>query len=95
MPQSVTYWWVRADSGGGPHGACVIVPMHSAARPLQAVLNKFPGVFLKVDGVPGVRTSDAFNKVTGHFLMGDRFYLLRFALFTCSFQPDHLVPGSW
>lgn len=42
-----------------------------AARTLQTALNSFPGVFLRVDGVPGPRTSDAFQKVTGHFLMGD------------------------
>jgi hypothetical protein len=35
------------------------------------MLNTFPGIFVKVDGVPGERTSDAFRKVTGHFLFGD------------------------
>jgi len=38
---------------------------------LQRMLNKFPGIFVKVDGIPGARTSDAFKKVTGHFLIGD------------------------
>ena len=42
-----------------------------AARTLQAALNQFPGVSLFVDGVPGQRTSDAFRRVTGHFLKGD------------------------
>jgi len=41
------------------------------AKMLQRSLNTFPGIFLKVDGVPGTRTSDAFQKVTGHFLKGD------------------------
>ncbi len=38
---------------------------------LQTFLNKFPGVYVKVDGIPGKRTSDAFKKVTGYFLMDD------------------------
>jgi lysozyme family protein len=42
-----------------------------AARKLQQALNKFPGVFLRVDGVPGQRTSDACSRVLGHFLAGD------------------------
>lgn len=41
------------------------------AEELQRALNKFPGVFVKVDGFPGERTSDAFKKVTGHYLVGD------------------------
>lgn len=41
------------------------------AEMLQRALNAFPGVFVKVDGVPGPRTSEAFFKVTGHFLQGD------------------------
>jgi lysozyme family protein len=42
-----------------------------AARALQRALNLQPGIFLRVDGVPGRRTSDALRKVTGHFLSGD------------------------
>jgi lysozyme family protein len=42
-----------------------------AARHLQMFLNRFPGIFVKVDGVAGEKTSDAFKKVTGHFLLGD------------------------
>jgi lysozyme family protein len=38
---------------------------------LQKILNTFPGIFLKVDGIAGDRTSDAFKKVTGRFLFGD------------------------
>jgi hypothetical protein len=43
-----------------------------SAKELQEALNRFPGIFLLVDGIPGGRrTSDAFRKVTGHFLQGD------------------------
>jgi lysozyme family protein len=38
---------------------------------LQKILNTFPGIFVKVDGIAGDRTSDAFKKVTGRFLFGD------------------------
>jgi lysozyme family protein len=38
---------------------------------LQRLLNTFPGIFVKEDGLAGERTSDAFRKVTGHFLSGD------------------------
>ena len=38
---------------------------------LQRMLNTMPGIFVKVDGKAGERTSDAFKKVTGHFLAGD------------------------
>jgi lysozyme family protein len=38
---------------------------------LQRMLNTFPGIFVKVDGVPGERTSTAVKKVTGEFLLGD------------------------
>lgn len=38
---------------------------------LQKALNLFPGIFLKVDGFAGKDTSDAFRKVTGHYLKGD------------------------
>ena len=42
-----------------------------AATQLQVALNRFPGVFLRVDGVPGKATSDACFRVLGHFLAGD------------------------
>ncbi|MDB5033387.1 MAG: hypothetical protein JWQ98_628 [Chlorobi bacterium] len=42
-----------------------------AAEQLQRALNNIPGIFLRVDGVPGKGTSDAVKAVTGHFLMGD------------------------
>jgi lysozyme family protein len=41
------------------------------ALDLQAWLNTFPGVFVKLDGVPGNMTSDAFRAVTGRRLPGD------------------------
>ena len=41
------------------------------AEELQRALNRFPGIFVKVDGVPGSKTSEAFKKVSGHFLEGD------------------------
>lgn len=41
------------------------------AEQLQRWLNTFPGIFVKVDGVPGERTSDAYRKVTGCYLPGD------------------------
>ena len=41
------------------------------AEDLQLWLNTFPGIFVKVDGSPGDRTSAAFFKVTGHYLPGD------------------------
>lgn len=43
----------------------------SRAEDLQRWLNTFPGVFVKVDGVPGDRTSEAYRKVTGSYLNGD------------------------
>ena len=38
---------------------------------LQRWLNTFPGIFVKIDGVPGNLTSEAYKKVTGLFLPGD------------------------
>ncbi|SDK32786.1 Lysozyme family protein [Pseudomonas delhiensis] len=38
---------------------------------LQTWLNSFPGVFVKIDGVPGKRTSEAWRLVTGGYLPGD------------------------
>jgi hypothetical protein len=43
----------------------------SVAAELQTMLNTIPGIFVKVDGIPGERTSDAFKKLTGHLLVGD------------------------
>ena len=41
------------------------------AENLQRFLNTHPGIFVKVDRIPGMLTSDAFKKVTGNFLAGD------------------------
>ena len=41
------------------------------AKDLQAALNMLPGIFLKVDGLAGKRTSDAVKRLTGSFLAGD------------------------
>jgi hypothetical protein len=41
------------------------------AEDLQRRLNMFPSVSLKVDGVPGPRTSAAYKTVTGKYLSGD------------------------
>ena len=42
-----------------------------AAELLQQALNTFPGINLKADGVPGKKTSAAYQQITGHFLVGD------------------------
>ncbi len=41
------------------------------AEALQRWLNTFPGIFLRVDGIPGERTSDAYRLITGSYLPGD------------------------
>ncbi|MFZ1639915.1 MAG: hypothetical protein WAV07_00460 [Candidatus Contendobacter sp.] len=38
---------------------------------LQRFLNTLPGIYLKVDGRAGSRTSNAFHKLTGRYLPGD------------------------
>ncbi len=38
---------------------------------LQKFLNTFPGIYVKPDGWLGDKTSEAFKKVTGYYLMGD------------------------
>lgn len=38
---------------------------------LQEALNRFPDIFLRVDGKAGPRTSDAYRKITGQYLQGD------------------------
>jgi len=59
-----------------------IVVAYAATRPTLAVdieratalqhwLNTFPGIYLKTDGWPGTRTSNAFKAVTGRYLPGD------------------------
>jgi lysozyme family protein len=41
------------------------------ARQLQEFLNTLPGIYVKVDGWPGPKTSEAFKKATGYYLVGD------------------------
>ncbi len=43
----------------------------TSAENLQRWLNTFPGIFVKIDGIPGNRTSEAYKKVTGYYLPGD------------------------
>ncbi|GAB6904415.1 conserved hypothetical protein [Desulfosarcina cetonica] len=40
-------------------------------KDLQRWLNTFPGIFVKEDGIPGERTSEAYRKITGAYLPGD------------------------
>ena len=64
---------------GGPPDLSAFEPLvrfaptvvNENARALQNALNKFPGIFLSVDGRAGEKTSDAFKRITGHFLLGD------------------------
>jgi len=41
------------------------------AEDLQRLLNMFPGISLKIDGVVGPRTSAAYKTVKGKYLPGD------------------------
>jgi len=41
------------------------------AEELQMFLNRLPGIYVKIDGYPGEKTSDAFKQVTGYYLHGD------------------------
>jgi lysozyme family protein len=45
--------------------------MISRAEDLQRWINTFPGIFVKVDGIPGDRTSEAYRLITGSYLPGD------------------------
>ncbi len=38
---------------------------------LQRFLNTLPGIYVRVDGVAGPRTSEAFHKLAGRYLLGD------------------------
>ncbi len=67
------------DENGAPPDVATFEPLvhfapntfSAAAQELQRALNKFPGIFLLADGKAGKNTSDAFKRVTGHFLLGD------------------------
>ena len=43
----------------------------SGVEALQQFLNTLPGLFVKVDGRAGPRTSEAFHRLTGLYLLGD------------------------
>lgn len=43
----------------------------SYAEQLQMFLNTFPGIYVRVDGYPGPKTSEACKKVMGYYLHGD------------------------
>lgn len=45
-----------------------ISPMTEA---LQRFMNTLPGIFVTVDGLAGPRTSEAFHKLCGRYLLGD------------------------
>jgi hypothetical protein len=41
------------------------------ADDLQRLLNRLPGICVRVDGRPGPKTSEAFRAATGYYLFGD------------------------
>lgn len=41
------------------------------AEALQQFLNALPGIYVRVDGLAGPRTSEAFHKLTGRYLLDD------------------------
>ena len=69
------------DAPPTPAGQPLLVPFSNKrhtdpdlarrAEELQRWLNTFPEIFVRVDGAPGTKTSDAFKRVTGRFLPGD------------------------
>ncbi len=50
-----------------PKDAAVVAQVES----LQRWLSGFPQIFLRIDGVPGTNTSNAYKAVTGGYLPGD------------------------
>jgi lysozyme family protein len=71
-----------ADQPAPPSDSAPLVVAYTMTKPddpavvakseaLQSWLNTFPGIFVKVDGVPGERTSNAYKSVTGGYLPGD------------------------
>lgn len=45
--------------------------VYASAIALQEWLNTHPGIYVRVDGVAGPRTSDAYRRLTGTYLPGD------------------------
>ncbi|GLI56541.1 hypothetical protein PM10SUCC1_20550 [Propionigenium maris DSM 9537] len=41
------------------------------ARRLQVFLNTFAGIYLKEEGIPGPKTSEAFRGIFGYYMEGD------------------------
>jgi lysozyme family protein len=73
---------VDPDTPGGQEERDLLVSTHRTRRAsrddeverdenLQRWLNTFPGIFLRVDGIPGDSTSAAYRRVTGVYLPGD------------------------
>ncbi len=52
----------------GRYAPNIVTP---AGTELQKFLNQFPGVFLKEDGKLGRRTSEAYKRIFGRYLIGD------------------------
>lgn len=72
----------RGEAEAGGREPMPLVSRHAMRRAAQAAevakaehlqrwLNTFAGVFLRVDGIPGDRTSEAYRRVTGRYLPGD------------------------
>ncbi|SDL04094.1 Lysozyme family protein [Franzmannia pantelleriensis] len=83
QPAATLYAEVAAEPAGDKAGKRPLVSHHrmrrakrdeetEKAQRLQRWLTSFPGIFLKADGIPGDRTSDAYRLVTGHYLPGDK-----------------------
>lgn len=82
QPAATLYAQVATEPAGDKGSQCPLVSRHrmrrsrrdaeaEKAQRLQRWLTSFPGIFLKADGIPGDRTSNAYRLVTGHYLPGD------------------------
>lgn len=72
VPPASTEAWLKSES---EKVTPALIKYSSKKKPyvkeLQAYLNQIPGIYLKVDGAPGKKTSAAFKKVFGFYLTGD------------------------
>ncbi|MGP1677468.1 MAG: hypothetical protein ACTS6J_09960 [Burkholderiales bacterium] len=59
---------MRAKSALFRYSPKVVTP---GGEELQRFLNQFPGIFLREDGRLGERTSDAYRRIFGQYLVGD------------------------